>query len=194
MLNKDHVLISETAYLAFNALHKLQLSPQILALLPQPNLSQILPTVCGIWLGSQLPDIDIKSSKIGRWTKPISSMIAHFGHRGFTHSLWFLVLIYLLCMYILPKFLGITSLTANYALEGITIGVALHILEDSFSKAGVIWLFPLGNYHQWHHIYVRNNINKTFRYKTGGKTEKLIRRITTIILCCTLFILISTSV
>lgn len=175
MLNKDHVLTSEALYISTLALSNQQIIPT--HTLP---IVQAIETGGGIWLGCQLPDIDTTSSKIGKYTKPVSSIIAHFGHHGITHSLFGFAVIAFLSLYMIPNFFNIQNMAF---LQGIVIGYILHILEDSFSKAGVIWLFPFWPpHHKWkYNIYVRNNINLKWRYKTGGKCERVIHYIDIII-------------
>lgn len=85
--------------------------------------------------GSLLPDIDISTSGIGRWLKPLSSPIERtFGHRTITHSLLGLALLGLLTSWLL--------LLSPAAWVWLLIGSASHILLDTHNIQGVRLLYP----------------------------------------------------
>lgn len=114
--------------------------------------------VLALSLGVLIPDIDKPKSYIGRRTRGVSDIVGGvFGHRGLTHSLTFVVFI---GMVVIPltSSLGIASIG-----QWFTIGVFLHILEDSFSNRGVSWLLPLSK--KKYHVPL---------YTTGGLFESLI--------------------
>ncbi|MDE0584724.1 metal-dependent hydrolase [Planococcus sp. A6] len=85
--------------------------------------------------GALIPDICHGSSKIGRSLPILSKLISTlFGHRTFTHSLLFLLLMTALFQAVLP----------NEALAaGILVGMISHIVLDMATKRGVKLLFPL---------------------------------------------------
>lgn len=182
MLDKDHIITSEACYLGITELVNLHQIPSF------NIITTKVPYIClislGIWLGSQLPDLDTTSSNIGRYTRPISSIIAHFGHHGITHSIFGLLLVAYLLLYAMPHYLTIRNIYAIYFLYGTTLGYALHLVEDAFSKAGIIWFFPFyPAYRKWkYNIYVRSKIHTKWRYKTGGSVEKFIRDIDILII------------
>ncbi|WP_107948111.1 metal-dependent hydrolase [Lysinibacillus parviboronicapiens] len=106
-------------------------------------------------VGALLPDICHGGSKIGR-TFPIISKIVNklFGHRSFTHSLLFLLLV----MTMLHSFIPYDAITA-----GILVGMVSHILLDMGTKQGVKLFFPIK-------IPVRFPLTT----KTGGKVEQVV--------------------
>jgi len=100
--------------------------------------------------GGTLPDIDHKSSKIGRSLKIFSSIISTlFEHRGLTHSVIFIIGIWFLL-----KWLGASAITSfglpsesAYYFHIFTIGfcsgILSHALADACTKAGVRLFYPL---------------------------------------------------
>lgn len=78
-------------------------------------------------LGLVLPDCDNEDSYISR--------IVHisFDHRTWTHSVWAVLLLLLLGILYHPVL-------------GLALGVFVHIFVDSFSRAGVCWLYPFTKY------------------------------------------------
>lgn len=80
-----------------------------------------------------LPDIDIPTSKVGRASPIISTIInIAFGHRGLFHSLLAAGLIYLLILKFFPAY-------SLYCL----IGYLSHLLLDCLTPAGVPLLWPI---------------------------------------------------
>ena len=106
-------------------------------------------------IGALLPDICHAGSKIGRMLPALSKIIGTvFGHRTFTHSLLFLVLMAMLLNSFVPNE-GITA--------GILVGMASHYLLDMATKNGIKLFFPF----KW---TVRLPITAT----TGGTVEYLV--------------------
>lgn len=80
-----------------------------------------------------LPDIDIPTSKVGRASPIISTIInIAFGHRGLFHSLLAAGLIFLLILKFFPAY-------SLYCL----IGYLSHLLLDCLTPAGVPLLWPI---------------------------------------------------
>lgn len=79
-----------------------------------------IPQMALIAVGSMLPDIDHAGSTFGKMIKPLSRRLRH---RGFTHSLLFLVLMTLISPYI-------------------GIGILTHIALDLLNPKGVELLYP----------------------------------------------------
>lgn len=106
-------------------------------------------------VGALIPDICHGGSTIGRKFKVLSKVInALFGHRSFTHSLLFLVLIAIL----------LTSFVDNESIVmGILVGIASHYILDMATKNGIKLLYPLK-------ITVRFPITT----RTGGTVEYLV--------------------
>jgi len=79
----------------------------------------------------------------------------NFGHRGVWHSLlgisimslsWFLpvVLFIILCHFIFPR---INTMVWLVFPVGLFIGSFIHLLEDSFTRSGIHWLYPFKKFH-----------------------------------------------
>lgn len=81
-------------------------------------------------IGSLLPDIDSRSSALGK--------VFHLRlrHRTWTHSIWALILLFVMCF-------------GNVYARWLFFGYFLHILCDSFSSAGVCLLYPLTKYRKY---------------------------------------------
>lgn len=113
-------------------------------------------------VGSLLPDIDHPSSFIGKRNK-IASGLANktLGHRGATHSFLGMILIFIIGTFIQFHYLSSSGQYVTFWLVG---GYLLHLIEDSFSKEGIPWLWP----------YKKRHSSKFFYYTTGGVGEYLI--------------------
>lgn len=115
-------------------------------------------------LGSLLPDLDTKKSYMGKKCPYLSKFISkRCKHRGFTHSLLFLILLNTLLKFII--YVGENNIILICASYGIFIGYISHIVLDLFTYEGVDLFFPLGF-----------NI-KLSRIKTSSKIEKHIYRV-----------------
>lgn len=92
-------------------------------------------------LGSLYPDIDLPSSKMGHIFKPFAEILNQkYGHRGFVHTPLHAALLTLI-------YWGITSLCAPWAFRtvalGFLVGFFAHLLQDTFTKGGIMWLYPV---------------------------------------------------
>ncbi|TSB46554.1 metal-dependent hydrolase [Alkalicoccobacillus porphyridii] len=89
----------------------------------------------GGMIGAFLPDICHVHSTIGR-KLPILSRVISFlvGHRTFTHSLLFLVLIYFIVTFIAPE--------GTNLVIGLLTGMISHIILDMATVRGVKLFFP----------------------------------------------------
>ena len=106
-------------------------------------------------LGAVLPDICHRGSKIGRKLPLLSKLINMlFGHRTFTHSLLFLVIIAIL----------LNSFIPNEAVKaGFLAGMVSHYVLDMATKNGIKLLFPLS-------MTVRFPLTT----RTGGAVENVV--------------------
>ncbi|MDM5335769.1 metal-dependent hydrolase [Fictibacillus enclensis] len=98
-------------------------------------------SITAVGLGAVFPDIDEPHSWIGCRTRGISDFLNKvFGHRGITHSLLGILIVFLtiVLMVNLSEFRALTGLF-------FLLGYALHIIEDSFSKSGVKWFVPFSD-------------------------------------------------
>src|SRR5699024_3043048 len=115
-----------------------------------PTLLMISGTIGGI-----IPDICHGGSKIGRKFPLLSKIInTLFGHRTFTHSLLFVLLIGLL----------LSMITQNESiLIGTMVGVISHLILDAATKNGIKLLYP-----------VQITFRFPFATKTGGMVESIV--------------------
>ncbi|ANU09885.1 hypothetical protein A1A1_04812 [Planococcus antarcticus DSM 14505] len=139
MTGKTHIIGGVAASLAFAQITNYE--PAIL--------------LCTGVIGSLIPDICHGGSKIGRALPILSKLInGLFGHRTFTHSLLFLILIAVL----LHNFMPMEDISA-----GLLVGMASHIVLDMATKRGVKLFFPL----RW-------NVRFPFTATTGATSEYLV--------------------
>lgn len=82
-------------------------------------------------VSSLLPDIDIKSSEIGKNFKIIGMI---FKHRGIFHSLFFIILLIVLS-YFFPKYI-----------LAVLIGYSSHVLLDCLNPKGITLFTPLSEF------------------------------------------------
>lgn len=119
--------------------------------------------VCVLGIGSLLPDIDHPNSFLGKRNKIASGITSKtLGHRGGTHSLLGGLLIFWLCSFIQFRYLSNQGINMTFWL---LFGFLAHLLEDSFSKEGIHWLWPYKK---------RRSGEKLIYYTTGGISEYLI--------------------
>ena len=122
-------------------------NPIVLGIMPNVSSMtyKIVLTVVyiyGAYFGSMLPDIDMKGSYISKMMPMVHKVFGkRFKHRGFTHSLLLLVI-----MYFAFKILSIMS-QGEYAIDmffsGILMGCISHIVLDLFTKEGVVLFYPI---------------------------------------------------
>src|SRR3989344_4956792 len=87
-----------------------------------------------VLVSSIIPDIDLSGSKIGRRIKPLSNIFNFlFGHRGFLHSLLFILILFLIFVFIKNEILGLA----------LFLGFFSHLALDSLSKEGIRFFYPL---------------------------------------------------
>lgn len=142
---------------------------------------QHIPSGCALVeatiLGSILPDIDTKNSQISQLIKvPCYKM---FKHRNQTHGLIAWLLVSGVLYFILNRFFNFSQLntptiSVSYNIWlGLTLGYLLHLIEDSFSSAGIRWFAPISQYDTWayqnHGVFLR----KVYRFKDVGSSKKV---------------------
>ena len=113
----------------------------------------------GFGFGSLLPDIDSEKSTLGRYVSAISYVIPH---RTITHTLW--------------AVFGLSVLaysTGSLFTLALTLGYTIHIIQDSFSKQGIAWFYPLlGAYDIYSgSTLMKKGRNTALSYNTGGLGE-----------------------
>lgn len=146
MVGKTHIVGGVAASLAFAQVG---------------NYDPVIMMGAGV-VGALLPDICHGGSLIGRKLPLLSKVVnTLFGHRSFTHSILFLVII----AYLLNTFVPYEAVRI-----GFLVGMASHFILDMATKNGVKLLFP---------------INLTIRFpltvKTGGPAESVILGILTLV-------------
>ncbi|MFS0656118.1 metal-dependent hydrolase [Bacillus sp. 179-C3.3 HS] len=115
-------------------------------------------------VGSLIPDLCHTKSKIGRKFPLLSTLISSmFGHRTFTHSLLFLLIIYWIATTYIPN---------DSFSTGLLVGMASHLLLDAGTVNGIKLLFPAS-------IKVR----LPFYVKTGSTGEQVVLAVLTIVTC-----------
>ena len=125
-----------------------------LAISQLTNYDPVLLVGAGV-VGGLIPDICHGGSKIGR-TFPLVSRLVNilFGHRSFTHSLLFLIIVAVLLH---------TYLLNEAVTVGVLIGMVSHYVLDMSTKNGIKLFFP---------VTIRIRFPLTTR--TGGKVEELV--------------------
>jgi len=154
MLAKGHVMVGLASYAgAFTAGSRVMLG--------LTNSYELLFIgALGAVMGSLLPDIDSKKSLLGRLLRPINFLLnAFFKHRTITHCLLFCLL-----------WLEVALVTDSIFFWGLALGVFMHVFMDSFSRRGVLWLYPL---HKWKQGKKRHWIIKG--YTVGGRFEMTVQ-------------------
>lgn len=119
----------------------------------------------GSFIGSLLPDLDQPSSKIscslGIITKGISKTLNKlFGHRGFTHTIWFAFICAAILVpgYSLFNFYPVNIVYTGF-IVGILIGVVSHLCLDSLTEGKIKPLYPLSSFKVGVGLVKNNKIN-----------------------------------
>ena len=175
MLGKSHLIVSEAIIVG-----ACLAAPE--AVMPVDH--SVMLAVGGI-AGALAPDLDKEHTLAAECMPKVSRIVAKFGHRKGTHTIWALIL-----LGIIPAFA--TLLAAGWKgspiacwfltmfallLDGFWFGYLLHLLEDNMSVQGVMFLYPLTHYavsERTGHEYKARRYSR-FRYHTGGSAEALIR-------------------
>ncbi len=140
-----------------------------------------------IAFGAIFPDIDEPHSKIGRMFIGVSHLMnAIFGHRGFTHSLPFIIILILLLM-VLCNFESVRTFINGFyenalvfLVSGFILGNLLHIVGDMMTLSGVPIFLPFKSKKYF-------ALPKVLRFRTSGLADQVIAYI-----CGALFLGINT--
>jgi len=93
-------------------------------------------------IGALFPDIDLKSSYASkRYPLMANTLGRKCRHRGFTHSLLSLIILYTACVFFI--FISDWNIVIEVLCYGFWFGYASHIFLDLFTHQGVELLFPL---------------------------------------------------
>ena len=92
-------------------------------------------------LGSAFPDIDLKSSYVSKRYPFLSKHFGkNFNHRGFTHSIIFLLLLGIACIGL--NYISQFNIVVHSITFGFYIGYGSHIVLDLFNPQGVELFYP----------------------------------------------------
>jgi membrane-bound metal-dependent hydrolase len=108
----------------------------------------------GYLFGSLLPDIDSKTSIIGR------KIHLPFEHRTWTHSIWAIILLFILSIFFV-------------LIRPILIGYIMHMLEDTPSACGICWLYPFHKYIEYESGAKVARGHKFKLYRTSDMSESI---------------------
>lgn len=121
-------------------------------------------------IGGLTPDIDQPTGAL--WHKmTLGTLFGKFisplfgGHRFISHSILGLVLFGVISKLFLLLISGVLIVDMNIVWWAFMIGVASHLITDSFTHDGVPWLFPIP-------IHLGIPPIKALRFHTGGIIEK----------------------
>jgi inner membrane protein len=90
-----------------------------------------------VLLGSILPDLDERHSKINQWAGILGTIAAFFTkHRGILHSLPFNLIL----------LLAVTFFAGKYYALAISIGYVSHLIADGLTPMGVHLFYPFSNF------------------------------------------------
>lgn len=140
MIKRNHVIFGVCSYIAFKATIDIDTAISPIALL------------C-VSFGSVFNDIDTPKSWLGRKVWPVSLLINIVtGHRGLTHSLLFVSLLY---WFLMRGFEG-----SNIYIEAFVFGTLSHVLADYLTIEGCPLFYPY-----------KRKFSSPLAIKTGGFLE-----------------------
>ena len=88
-------------------------------------------------LGSLLPDVDHENSKINKLF-PVTKWVPKlFTHRGFFHTIFPVILIYLLFHFLKADVIGVP----------LAVGYVSHLFSDGLTESGINFLHPVSKLH-----------------------------------------------
>lgn len=123
----------------------------------------IVVYVYGAYFGSVLPDIDMKGSYISKKIPFMYKLLGkHLKHRGITHSLTFLMMLWV-CILSLVE-LAERDFIVTLFFYGLLIGYISHIILDLFTSDGVYLFAPY------------KKVIKIANLKTNSNEEKRMKR------------------
>ena len=92
-------------------------------------------------LGSAFPDIDMRGSYVSKKYPMLSKYFGkNFRHRGFTHSLLFLLILGLSCIFLIS--ISQFNIVVHCIVFGFYAGYGSHIILDLFNPQGVELFYP----------------------------------------------------
>ena len=128
-----------------------------------PNAMNIAVMLIVFMIGAISPDIDSRRSLIGRYVPFVEDIL---GHRTITHTLW-----------VVGVLIAINIFFPGPFIFAFTAGYILHLIEDGWSKQGIIWFYPLtGQYKTYSSgASIKTGKRLAFQtYSTGGTFETIV--------------------
>ena len=108
-----------------------------LILLPFIDVPNAFVFVLIVALGSLLPDIDHEKSTINKFCPVTRILPKFFKHRGFFHSIFPVIILYLIFYYFDQNFIGLS----------LAFGYLTHLASDSLTRMGINFLHPFSTIH-----------------------------------------------
>ena len=108
-------------------------------------------------IGSLMPDIDTPASKMSRSLGGLRKPLGLFAHRGLTHSLFAVIALALVMVFLQVQFVHGVAFLAGYV---------SHLLADSVTKSGIRLWWPAQRRFRL--------VSKRLTIKTGGAIDWLI--------------------
>lgn len=103
---------------------------------PELTLAQQMLSVPICLAGSLFPDIDLRTSVMGRKVQPVSCLVsALFGHRTLFHSPLLMAIIYLMGKTAAPNYMWVVL--------SFLVGMFSHLVMDALNRQGVPLLWPI---------------------------------------------------
>lgn len=119
-------------------------------------------------VGSLLPDIDSPTSILGRLLPSLP-----LEHRGITHTIWAAGVLGL-AWFATWAASGTWAIVAQAFLGGLFLGYVGHLVWDSFSRAGVAWLYPVTGYVTFSSGARVKRRHCVWLYRTGQLSEMVV--------------------
>lgn len=139
----------------------------ILGALPLPSVLMWALFVLLYLFGTLLPDIDSKSSLLGR------HLHLPFEHRTWTHAIWFPI-VFAIGAFAFPP------------MWGMVLGYVLHLFWDALSVGGVCWFYPISQYRSFGNGGKVKKNHKLKLYRVGATSE-----IVTVAVICVLAVVLT---
>lgn len=124
------------------------------------NYSEGIPFIIGSMTGSVFLDIDSRNSKISNRLPVLSFMTRLFvGHRGIVHTPIFIII-----LSIMIQCVSMVLHIPEHFLLGFICGSFCHLLQDSMTRRGIRWLYPITN-KSFHILYLRSGRGLFYGFK-----------------------------
>ena len=108
-----------------------------LILLPFIDVPSKIAFIVIVAIGALLPDIDHEKSTINKFCPVTRILPKFFKHRGFFHSIFPVILLYIIFWAFNQQFVGLALI----------FGYLTHLAADSLTKMGVNYLHPFSTWH-----------------------------------------------